>query len=222
MVAVVTAGSAPSLLPPLPRGRHGLSRDQVRSSQRQRLLRAAVEEVAERGYASSTAAGVYGRAGVSSRAFYDNFRGLPDCYLAAYKHCADVTTEALREGAASTGLAPLERFGRVLSTYLRLLADEPAIARTFLVEVYAAGPAAIARRVEVHQRFVTMLVTMLAPTRAVGADDRAAVVGLVDAITFAVTLRTAAGSLGDLRELHHDLLILAQRLCPWLSPKATP
>lgn len=206
----------------LPRGRHGLTREQVRAVQRRRLLRAAVQEVADRGYASLTAARVYGRAGVSSKAFYENFRDVSDCFLAAYDTCSDLTASALTAVAERDDGPPLARFEAVVRTYLGLLAAEPAVARTFLVEVYAAGPQAVARRLAVHERFVAVAQHLLRTDDALEADDRAAVAGLVDAVTFAVTLRVAAGDLRDTDALIDDLLLLARRLCPWLDPKVAP
>ena len=55
----------------LPRGPHQLSRDEVRRSQRERLLEAMTEAVAEKGYANTVVADVVARslraAGVRAR-----------------------------------------------------------------------------------------------------------------------------------------------------------
>ncbi len=204
----------------LPRGRHDLTREQVRDVQRARLLRAMTEEVAEKGFASTTAAGVYGRARVSSRAFYESFSDVRDCFLAAYAHCAALTEQALQAGPAPADAPPLVRLRRLLRTYLELVRDEPAVARTFLVEVYAAGPDAVAARLAVHRRFVDVVLALAAEGRTLTDDDRAAVTGVVDAVTLAVTLRVAARDVADLSALEPDLLVLARRACPWLEETA--
>lgn len=173
------------------------------------------DECAERGIAATTAAGVYQRAGVSSRAFYENFLDVRDCFLAAYDASVGVTLGALG-GVDNTGDA-LSTFASMLEKYLELLADNPSIARTFLVEVYGAGPKALARRLEVHQRFVAALDRTLGRGRSLSDADRFAVESLVGAITFQVTVRVMSGDFDSLPGLRDPLLDTACRLCPWID-----
>jgi AcrR family transcriptional regulator len=199
----------------LPRGRHSLTRAEVTQSQRERLLRAMTDECAERGIAATTAAGVYQRAGVSSRAFYENFQDVRDCFLAAYDASVGVTLGALSGVDNSSGA--FSSFSSMLAKYLELLADNPSIARTFLVEVYGAGPKALTRRLEVHQRFVNALEHTLGRGRSLSDNDRFAVESLVGAITFQVTVRVMSGDFRSLPGLRDPLLDTARRLCPWVD-----
>lgn len=200
----------------LPRGRHSLTRAEVTQSQRERLLRAMTDECADHGIAATTAAGVYQRAGVSSRAFYENFRDVRDCFLAAYDATVGVTLGTLG-GVDSSNSDALATFSSMLAKYLELLADNPSIARTFLVEVYGAGPKALARRLEVHQRFVSALEHTLGRNHSLSDADRFAVESLVGAITFQVTVRVMSGDFSSLPALHDPLLDTARRLCPWIG-----
>src|SRR5258707_5111714 len=79
---------------PLPRGRHKLTSDTVRASQRERLERAIVELVAEHGFESTTVPMVVATARVSSNAFYDFFADKTDCFIAA---CDEVARDLLAE-----------------------------------------------------------------------------------------------------------------------------
>jgi AcrR family transcriptional regulator len=205
----------------LPRGRHALSREQVQASQRRRLLRAVTDEVGEHGYAVTTATRVFQRAGVSSRAFYEQFADVQQCFLAAYDECVRAS-HAVLTGVDATGAAiPVERFGTLLDAYLRLLAEHPNIARTFLVEIYSAGPAARERPLEVHEQFVRSREAVLTLGRRRSARDRAAVVALVDSIVFRVTRAVLADSLDAERgRLHRELLDVTVRLCPWTADPA--
>jgi AcrR family transcriptional regulator len=196
----------------LPRGRHTLGREVVRARQRARLLRAMTEEVAERGYAATTATAVYRRAGVSSRAFYENFSDVHDCFMAAYDAAVDSLWSSLAKGPGARG-----SLGALLDTYIEALRDEPAMARTFLVEVYAAGSVALARRREVHELFVRGLESLVASGRPLSPTDRFALDSLVGAITFQMTMRVISGDLGDLARLREDLVDVALRMCPWLQ-----
>ncbi|HET6506424.1 MAG TPA: helix-turn-helix domain-containing protein [Baekduia sp.] len=143
----------------LPRGRHAAPREVVADSQRERMLVAMAEACATKGYANVAVADVIERAHVSRRSFYEQFSNKEDCFLAAYDAgVAGLLEEiAAAEEAArpSGGLLAAARAGT--ETYLQLLADNPAFARTFLIEVLGAGPDALARRDAVHQRFAERL-----------------------------------------------------------------
>ena len=67
-------------LGPLPGGHHGLSREQIMDSQRERLLAAIAHEVAGRGYRATTITGVVKTASVSTRDFYEHFEGKEQCF----------------------------------------------------------------------------------------------------------------------------------------------
>src|SRR3984957_6944617 len=68
----------------LPAGRHGLSRSFVVRDQRERILAAVADVVAEKGYSAMTVEDVVGRAGVSRRTFYDQFADKREAFFAAY------------------------------------------------------------------------------------------------------------------------------------------
>ena len=149
----------------LPRGRHAAPPDVVRDAQRGRMLDAMAIAVAEKGYSQVAVADVIERAGVSRKTFYEQFSNKEECFLAAYDTEADALLEAIGEAIAAA--APDWIAAAVAGTqrYLAELAERPAFARTFLVEVLAAGPAALARRAGVHRRFVEHLRTVMAAAR---------------------------------------------------------
>jgi len=190
----------------LPRGRHGLSRDEVVRSQRNRMLRAMAEAVAEHGYAKTSVALVLRGAGVSRESFYEQFANKEECFLAAYDAAAGILLGAMGEGlgdAADASLTSAQRLSRVLRPYLAALASEPAVARTFLVEVYAAGPAALERRVAVQQRFVEALADVAG---ARTSQERFACEALVAAVSALVTQRVCAGRFDELEALHDPIV----------------
>ena len=78
------ADARPSLNERLPRGRHGLPREAVTESQRNRIHQAMIEVVSERGYPETRVVDVIGVAGVSRKTFYELFDSKEDCFLAAY------------------------------------------------------------------------------------------------------------------------------------------
>lgn len=215
MSSLLLLGEDPTALP---RGRHALSREEVQGSQRRRLLQAVTDEVGEAGYAVTTATRVFQRAGVSSRAFYEHFTDVHDCFLTAYDECVRTTNRVLAGLEVAGSSAPLARFDSLLGTYLQLLADHPNVARTFLVEIYSAGPAARARRLAVHQQFVDRVYDVLVPNRRRGRHDRVGVEALVDSIVFKVTRAVLGDTLRrDLRQIRREILDVTSRLFPSLG-----
>jgi AcrR family transcriptional regulator len=192
----------------LPRGRHRLSREEVVRSQRERMLRAMAQTTARKGYVATTVADVLSAAGVSRETFYEQFKSKEDCFAHALDAAAQVLLAGVAEAQGDEG-EPLDRLDRTLRVYLDTLAAESDFARLFLVEVYAAGPEALARRVAVQRAFADLVVAGL---DARTADDRFACEGFVAATSSMVTTRLAANDLDGLRALHRPLLRLADRL----------
>src|SRR4051812_8489731 len=147
--------SVPNVPAILPRGPHRLAREVIVASQRGRLLTAVTEAVAEKGYGAVSVADVIARAGVSRKTFYVHFRDKLDCFLAAYDVGVEVLLATVR--AAGEGETDPVAVARARTReYLRTLAAEPDFARTFLLEVSAAGPEALERRREVHRQFADL------------------------------------------------------------------
>jgi AcrR family transcriptional regulator len=191
----------------LPRGRHGLSRQDVVQAQRSRLLCAMAEAMAEQGYAATPVADVLQRAGVSRETFYQQFSSKQDCFIAAYELSANVILAELEREAASPG-TPLERFDRALGAYLEALAGEPAFARLFMVEVYAAGNEVLETRAEIQRRFVELIADAFG---ARDPADRFACEALVASVINLVTARLAVGDIQGLRALREPLTALVRR-----------
>jgi AcrR family transcriptional regulator len=189
----------------LPRGRHRLSREEVAASQRGRMLWAMAEAVSENGYAATPVAEVLRRARVSRESFYEHFANKEECFLAAYDGAATLVLEALADAARSVGEGSDRRalLDATLERYLTTLAAQPAMARTFMVEVYAAGEAAIARRVKVQERFVEQVVAW---TGARSARQRFACESIVALVIGWVTHSICAGRAAELPTLHAGLM----------------
>jgi AcrR family transcriptional regulator len=139
--------------PGLPRGRSSLPPQDVRASQRQRLLRSVIAVVSESGYYSITVADIVRRARVSRGAFYEHFANKEECFLTATGQGRELmlaratsAAQALPAGAAEEDLLRAAIHG-----YLEFLADEPAFARVFYLHMPAAG-AASARRLDAGPR----------------------------------------------------------------------
>jgi AcrR family transcriptional regulator len=122
------------------------------TSHERRLLEGMAEAITEKGYAATTIADVVRHSHVSKRTFYEHFADKEEAFLATYSAAGDELLGVI--GAALVGEAPWrERLRAALAAYLEELAAHPALTRTFLVEIQAAGPRATALRREVMRRF---------------------------------------------------------------------
>lgn len=148
----------------LPRGPHGLSREEVTTSQRTRLFAAIAAVVAEVGYGEATIAQIARSAGVSPKTFYEHFDDKLDCMLAAYDAFAAVLLQ--RIGSRLEPDASWAEFiGTALEIYLDTLEAEPAVARAFLVEIDSAGPQARERRRAAYEQFAALIAARHAEIR---------------------------------------------------------
>jgi AcrR family transcriptional regulator len=125
----------------LPRRPQPSVREQLRASQRGRLICAMTDSVADKGYAATSVADVIALAGVSRKTFYAHFRDKEACFLAAYDTGAEAIYAAMVE--AVDGLKAWDEIlESVLSTWLEFLQADLAFTRAHMVEFWAAGDAA--------------------------------------------------------------------------------
>ena len=144
----------------LPKGRHGLSREEVETSQRTRLLRATVDLATERGFASLTLTDIVRRAGVARSTFYEYFSDKQQCFMEAFDYAAD---RVLKEVLA-LGPPPAGDFATRVDAYIgRLLAlglEEPGLVRLVAADAVALGPAAATRQRAIRTQLADGLVTL--------------------------------------------------------------
>lgn len=125
-------------LGPLPGGLHGLTREQVSESQRERLLAATAELIGEHGYSSVPIVDIVRRASVANRVFYANFESKEAAFIAAFDAIAGHLSARLAEA-----VAPVEDWPRqvvaALGSTLAFFDEEPVLARFCLVAPFTAS-----------------------------------------------------------------------------------
>lgn len=149
----------------LPRRPHLSVREELRASQRGRLICAIADEVAENGYPATSVADVIARAGVSRSAFYEQFADKEACFLAAYDSGAQAIYEAM-VGAAEGLRSWEEILDAVLYTWLEFLQADLAFTRAYMIEFWAAGDAARERWKQRRDRTEGLLRALHAGVRA--------------------------------------------------------
>ncbi len=128
----------------MPPGRHLIPSDFVAQNQRERMLLATAELVAERGYQKTTIELIAKTSRVALVTFYEHFSSKEDCFLAAF----DESVAAAREVFAEL-LDPeqpwQEQISSGLEIFLEMVIKEQARAKLCIVEAQAAGTASLAR-----------------------------------------------------------------------------
>ena len=122
----------------LPRGRHGLPRELVTRSQRERLMAAVVRVTAANGYDSTSVADILEEAGVGRESFYELFEDKKDCLLAARRILVDDLNATVAD-AYGQPEPWADRVRRALAAMLDWFAAEPAAAKVVFVELAAVG-----------------------------------------------------------------------------------
>jgi AcrR family transcriptional regulator len=205
---------------PLPRGRHKLPREEVRASQRERLLRAMAELVGTRGYEATSVPQVIATARVSTNTFYSFFSDKTDCFIALCEDLGDELFDVLvsppPNGRAQVPADALAALGRGIRTYLAWWRNRPGLARAYFVELPMAGGRAIEERERQYARFEAIhraiaqraheLYPDAGPLRDI--DVTAAVI----LMTELVAREIRAGRVDRILELEDDLVHLLMKM----------
>jgi AcrR family transcriptional regulator len=192
---------APHQLPP---GRHKLSRDYVEANQRERILDAVADVASLAGYAAMSVEEIIGTAGVSRRTFYDTFNSKEDAFLAALDAVgAQLRARVEQAYRSSTDFATAVR--ACLAAFLEMLSADPRHADLLIVEVLAAGPAALERRNAMMARFAEMLRTGAARLPADRRPPALTAETIVGGIYEVVYARLLQGQAAELPALAPDL-----------------
>ncbi len=193
----------------LPRGRHGLPRELVERSQRERLLAAVVRVTARKGYDATSVADILEEAGVGRESFYELFDDKLSCLLAAHAVLVDHLQESLKAAYDEPGPWP-DRIRMCIAAALDWFAADPAAARVTLVELAAVGPVARERFRENFRRFAKLLEEGYEDAELGEARPQAAklAVGAGIARIYEEVLRDRTAELpGLLPELTYEILV---------------
>ena len=116
-----------------------MDREEVARNQRIRLYGAMIESISQRGYHATTVAHVIGLAGVSRRAFYEQFSNKEQCFLAPYDIVVAGTRKRMLDAwAGERGWA--NRVHAACKTMLDEVAENPKGPRLVLVDSLGIGP----------------------------------------------------------------------------------
>jgi AcrR family transcriptional regulator len=123
----------------LPRGPHGMAREAVARNQRIRIYGGMIEAVARYGYDDTSVREIIALAGVSRRAFYEQFASKEDCFLGIFDVVVRrVAAHIQRACRGATGQA--EELSIALGMLISELQNNPKALRLVLVDGLMVGP----------------------------------------------------------------------------------
>ncbi|MQY07023.1 TetR/AcrR family transcriptional regulator [Actinomadura macrotermitis] len=108
-----------------------------RSATRERLFAAAIELIAERGFAATTVDQIAERAGVAKGTVYYNFGSKAAMFAALLEYGVDRFAVTLRE--AADGLEPLAALEAVVGAELAFIGAHEPFARLLIAETWRSG-----------------------------------------------------------------------------------
>lgn len=194
-------------------GRHHLTRAEVVTDQKQRIFKALAAVMGKKGYSNTTVDDLIKHAKVSRATFYQHFDSKQDCFMAGYAYMQRHVIDGIL--SAPTAGTPMQRFAMMLDQYLGFVAVDPPTARLYLLDVYAAGPEAMQRRIKLQQEFVAGVARVF---KVRSKADRFACQALVAGISTLVTNTLAEGSGGEaILALKKPILTFTERV---LAPSA--
>jgi AcrR family transcriptional regulator len=193
----------------LPAGAHGIPPEVVARNQRERLVAAAAEACADRGYAETSVADLAGRAGVSTATFYKLFPGKRECVLEAHRELLGRLLEEVDRACAELGDGEAKLRAGV-ATVLELLAADPPSARLLTVEVMALGLEGAERNDAAIESFASRL-RASGEVGAADPDRPNADWTAVASISMLIGKRVMAGATAELPELEDELVATLTR-----------
>ncbi len=127
-----------------PPGKQLTPSDFVIQNQRERMLLATADLVAERGYQKTTIELIAKSSRVALVTFYEHFASKEECFLAAFDENVAGAKEVFAE-LLDPEQAWQEQISTGLELFLEMVVKEPARAKLCIVEAQAAGTASLVR-----------------------------------------------------------------------------
>ncbi len=203
---VLRTGSIAPLYQRLPRGPHHLGPTEVARHQRLRMHGAMVEAVAERGYAQTSVKQVVGLAGVSRRAFYEQFANKQACFLATFDLIAARGIKRVGEAYRCGGDELEQRIGAAVAEYTHEIELNVKGAILAVVQAQTAGAPGLARLRRATGTFEQMLAGSFARAPGAGPLPMPIVRGIVGGMHEVTSVRLRAGRAQEISGLSEEIV----------------
>jgi AcrR family transcriptional regulator len=167
-------------------------------SQRERLLAATVEVVADLGYGATRVEDLLAASGVSRNTFYKIFSNKHECFLAAVDSLVELSGPAVLDVYGTASGTWEQRMMAMLEALGKMVANHPAAARVAWIEAYAAGEEAVRRVDRIDERTERIVRAALAESPERAGIPPETVRALVGGVRKLIHTRLRAGREGEL------------------------
>ena len=192
----------------------GQSPEERRADQRRRLVRAAIDEFAARGYHKTSVEDIVRRARTSRTAFYAFFDNREDAMYGALQRSLRSLLDDVRGAILQSG--PDDDLVAVaINAYVQHLVTDPAAATIVLLEGVATSPEVNGLRSRVRRELADLIRDMWAeydPVTAAAPQARAVSVGLLGIVTESMVHLIETGRLAEAPEHVPALVVALERV----------
>jgi AcrR family transcriptional regulator len=149
----------------LPKGPHGITATGVAHHQRIRMHGAMIEAIAARGYRNTSVKHVIGLAGVSRRAFYEQFANKEDCFLETFDLIVQRGVKRINQAYRSAKGSFEQRLGMAFEAFVEEVQTNSKALHLVLIDAQTAGPGGALRLRRVMAMFEGLLSNSFAERR---------------------------------------------------------
>jgi AcrR family transcriptional regulator len=190
----------------LPRGPHQLGPKAVAHHQRIRMHGAMVEAVASSGYGGTSVKQVIGLAGVSRRAFYEQFANKEECFLATFDLIAARGVARISQAYRATEGDLEDRLRAAFAAFAEEIATNQKGAVLTIIEAQTAGTAGQLRLRRATATFERMLSNSFARSPGAIPLPTPVIRGIVGGLHAAASTRLREQHVGDIPILTEEML----------------
>jgi AcrR family transcriptional regulator len=190
----------------LPRGPHGLVRNEVIRNQRARIHGAMVEAVAQSGYEGASVKQIVALAGVSRRTFYEHFANKQDCFLQTLGLIAAHMANRANAAYQATDGDLEHRLRAAFEQFTEDVQSNWKSVSLVVVEAPAAGTAGVTQLCRVTARVEQMLLSSFAHAPEMAALPLPVIRGIVGSLHEVLSIRLRTNRAKEIPALTEELL----------------
>lgn len=190
----------------LPKGPHGITKRGVAHHQRIRMHGAMIEAIATRGYRNTSVKHVIGLAGVSRRAFYEQFSNKEDCFLETFDLIVRRGVKRINHAYRSATGTSEERMREGFTAFAEEVRSNAKALHLVIIDAQTAGPGGLRRLHRITAMFEGLLSNSFAARREMEALPLPVVRAIVGGLRRATFTRLREERVEDLSELAEEML----------------
>ncbi len=190
----------------LPKGPHGITATGVAHHQRIRMHGAMIEAIATRGYRGTSVKHVIGLAGVSRRAFYEQFANKEDCFLETFDLIVHRGAKRINHAYRSAAGSTEERMRTAFAAFVEEVQKNSKALHLVVVDAQTAGAGGVRRLRRITATLEGLLSRNFPDTQETEALPLPIVRAIVGGLRRVIFVRLSEERVEDSAELSEELL----------------